>query len=390
MPTSESAIAACRCLALLRHLPVLLLAMAGLAAAQGRDFMPASGAEVLERMAPRVPLRAPGPEAAASAAREAIRLARSSADPRHLGRAQALLGPWWDRPDAPVPVAVLQATVLQGRHEFAAAHRVLMQALARDDRHAQGWLTLATLERLAARYPQALQACAQVASAGAGLHAAACALETRSLLGEHDAARRGFQALRLQASDDATRGWLISLLAESEERAGRDEAALLAYRESLALSADGYTALVAADLLLRTGRPRAALDILVEQPDSDAVLLRRAYALRLLGDSRWRTMASELNARFAAIDARGDNPAAHARERALAHLWLDGDAGRAWSQARINLTLQKEPLDWWLALQSASQAGEGKALAALRDALRASGLRDNRLQAWQGNAGGAS
>lgn len=355
----------------------------GVLPAQARDFTPANEAEVLERVAPRVRVRATSPEAAAVAARDAIRLARSTADPRYLGRAQAVLAPWWDQPAAPVALAILQATVQQGRHEFAAAHQVLTRALARDAMQPQGWLTLATLERLAARYPQALAACAQVARAGATVYAAACALETRSLQGEHDAARRGLMALRSQSSDDGTRAWLLSLLGESEERAGRDAAALQAYRDSLAMAPDGYTALVAADLLLRTGQPRAALALLADQPDTDAVLLRRAQALRLGKDTRWQAMATELRGRFTALDARGDNPAAHARERALAYLWLESDPMRAWEQARLNLDLQKEPLDWWLALHSATQAGDRQALAALREALRASGLRDARLAAWQ-------
>lgn len=350
----------------------------------GRDMTPAGDAQVVQALGPRTLVVVAGSaattaQAAQAAAQRAITQARETADPRYLGHAQGVLAPWWDKPDAPVALAVLQATVQQGRHEFAAARATLERALKRDASQAQGWLTLATLERVTGRYAQALAACRQVASAGAALYAAACELETTSLQGRHDEARRGLQALALQAPDRATRAWLTSLLGESEERAGRDAAALAAYQASLALASDGYTALAAADLLLRTGKAAAALKQLDGQPLSDAVLLRRARALKVLSDPRWQTAATELRERFAALDARGDDPATHARERAMAALWLYGDGAAALAAAKLNLTLQREPLDWLLALDSAELAQQPGELARLKNALAATGLRDARL-----------
>ncbi len=368
------------------------IALAGVVAmaahGAGRDMTPTGDAQVVQTLGPRtlavVPASAAAtPQAAAQAAQraaqQAITQARETADPRYLGRAQGVLAPWWDKPDAPAALAVLQATVQQGRHEFAAARATLESALKRDPLQAQGWLTLATLERVAGRYAQALVACRQVASAGAALYAAACELETTSLQGRHDEARRGLQALALQAPDPSTRAWLTSLLAESEERAGRDAPALAAYQASLALAPDGYTALAAADLMLRTGKPAAALKLLDGQPASDAVLLRRTRALKAMNDPRWQALATELRERFAALDARGDDPATHARERAMAALWLQGDGAAALAAAQLNLTLQREPLDWWLALRSAELAKQPGELAQLKDALAATGLRDARL-----------
>lgn len=364
-------------------LAVLLAATGALAQAAGRDWQPTSDSQVIEILPPRV--RAPStaaastPQAAALAAQQAITLARQTADVRYLGRAQASLAPWWGRSDAPVELAVLQATVQQSRHEFAAARTVLTQALQREPQHAQGWLTLATLERVAGNYPAAIAACAHVTRAGAALYGAACQTETTSLQGKHEEARRGLNALQRQTHDTSTQAWLGSLLAESEERAGRDGAALAAYQASLALAPDGYTALAAADLLLRTEQAAQALKLLADQPASDAVLLRRAYGMKLLKDPQWHTLASDLQARFAALDQRGDDPATHARERALAYLWLEADAAKALQSAKLNLSLQKEPLDWWLALHSAQRAGLTSELARLRAEVAATGLRDARL-----------
>ena len=362
-----------------RCLALLLAATCALAHAAGRDWQPTSDNQVLETLPARVRTSVTTPQAAALAAKQAITLARQTADTRYLGRAQASLARWWGRSDAPAELAVLQATVHQSRHEFAAALSVLTQALQREPQHAQGLLTLATLERVAGNYPAAMAACAQVARAGAAVYGAACQLETASLQGQHDEARRGLAALQRQSADASTQAWLGSLLAESEERAGRDSAALAAYQASLALAPDGYTALAAADLLLRTGQAGTALKTLADQPASDAVVLRRAYAMKLLKDPQWQALSTELQVRFAALDLRGDDPAAHARERALAYLWLDADAAKAWASAKLNLTLQKEPLDWWLAMHSAQRAGHTAELARLRGEVAATGLRDARL-----------
>lgn len=360
-------------------LELCLIGLAASVSASGRDIVPTNDSQVIEILPPRVRASAPTPEAAALAARQAITLARKTSDVRYLGRAQSNLQPWWDKANAPVELAVLQATVQQSRHEFAAAKRVLVAALAREPRHAQGWLTLATIERVSGNYSATLEACAAIERAGAMLYANACALETRSLQGQNDAARSGFSALLSQATDAGTQAWLWSLIGENEERAGQGISALKAYQNSLALAPDGYTALAAADLLLRTNRAAAAVQVLAQESNSDAVLLRRAYAAKLQNQPAWQDMAKQLKERITALDQRGDDPAAHARERALMHLWLDADGPSALRAAELNLTLQKEPFDWWLAIQSAQLAAQPVAVEYLRKQINSQVLKDARL-----------
>jgi predicted Zn-dependent protease len=359
-------------------LMALMVLGASCAVAAPKDFSASTDAQVLETLPERIKA-ATTPQAAAQAAQLWIELARRNADPRYLGRAQAVLARWWDQGDAPPALAVLQATVQQSRHEFDAARRTLTRTLQRDPAQAQGWLTLATLERVAGKYEAAAAACQQLARLGAALYAQACLLETRSLVGEFDAARNGFDALLRTVSDAPTKAWLLSLKAESEERAGRNEDALVAFQASLALADDGYTALAQADLQLRLSRPADALQTLTNQANSDAIVLRRARAYQLQNDARWRSLAAELHERFAALDQRGDDPRLHARERALALLWLDADPRKAWPVARSNLELQKEPLDWWLALESAKAAAQKEELVQVQAALGRVGLTDARL-----------
>ena len=362
----------------------MLPAFAGVVAhAAPREWIPANESEVIERLPERVRAPASSPEAAAEATRRWIALARRTADPRYLGRAQAALAPWWDRPDAPAGLTVLQATVQQGRHEFDAARKTLKAALVREPGQAQGWLTMATLERLSGRYDAAAQACAQVQKAGAGLYAAACSLETQSLLGGVDQARQGFEALVRQTIDASTRAWLLSLLAENEERAGRDAGARAAYQASLKLDPDGYTALAYADFLLRLQEPGETLKVLATQAPSDSVLIRQGKALRLQDNPGWKAVRTELAERFAALDARGEDSSLHARERALAALWLDDAPDTAWRYAKANFDLQKEPLDWWLAFTAAQASGRAQDIGSLQIALQGTGLKDARLARWQ-------
>ena len=371
----------------------LLLAAVCSSASAITALVPGSDGEVLEVLpavtrsrpaaaAPAVAAARPAdPDAIAAQARAQIGVARQTGDTRYWGRAQALLAPWWDKADAPADLAVLQATVQQGRHEFDAARKLLVSTLERTPGHAQGWLNLAALERLSGRYAQSLLACDAVARAGQALYASACRLETQSLQGQHQVAEQGFTDLLGQVRQPSQQSWLWSLLAEARERSGQDKAAADAYTRSLAFEADLYTSIAYTDLLLRTGKTSLALQALGSLPDTDAVLLRRAAAWQRLGDVRWKEPRALLQERSAELLRRGDDPALHGREAALAALWLDGDAPGALALARSNLLLQREPLDWWVALQSARLAKDTAALAELSAQVRNSGLSDARLGA---------
>ncbi len=374
----------------------LLLANASVQAAT--ELVPRLDDEVLETMAaPTIRQQVPAATQAqtvdlALVMRQVhgeITLARQTGDTRYWGRAQALLMPWWDRAGAPPDLMVLQATIQQGRHEFGAARRLLDAVVAKAPGHAQAWLDIAALARLKGDYAGALQACDAVAQAGVALYAQACRLETVSLQGRHADAAQGLQRLIDTRADAAQRSWLLSLLAESLERAGRDAPALAAYRLSLAAQHDLYTTIAVSDLLLRTGKPGPALRLLEPLPSTDAVLLRQASALRQLGESRWTGVRDELRTRAAELRRRGDNVDLHGREAGLIALWLDDDPQQALRLAQRNLELQREPVDWWLALSSAQQSGDVAAWNRLQTQRQATGLRDHRLDIMRGPVGRA-
>lgn len=312
---------------------------------------------------------------AVQAAREWLERAREQGDPRPAGRALAVLAPWDGDANAPVEVLVMRGLLQQHLHEFDAAAATLQAALARDPRHAQAWLALATVRRVQARYTESDEACARLHALGAGVHGAACAAENAALRGRVDTARAALQRLVVQARGDAAaRAWLMTTLAELEWRAGRPLDAERAYREALAASPDPYAALGLADLLIEQGRAEDAKRALQGLARSDAVLLRLAIAGDEASVAEWRERQRQ-------AAARPGSAGAHARELALFALHVDRDARRSLALARENLRAQREPPDLLLFARAARAAGDSGALNELRALLKETGLHDRRVEA---------
>lgn len=358
----------------------LLLSM--LSTLHARDLLPTHGDQVLVKLPPRLKTAPMAlPNQVLDAAQQAISLARSTSDPRHLGHAQALLSPWWGQINAPVRAMVLQATVEQSQHRFSEARNTLHRAVAIAPNHAQAWLTLATLDRLQARFEDAYRACEKVAMAGEVFYARVCQAELLALRGQHDAAFKAFQSLVKQSPDIDTQAWVYSLMGEAHIRAGRLKLAEQALETSLQLSPDAYTSLALADMMLQAQQPQRALDALKDAPLSDAVLMRKALARRQSNNLQWQRDLNELKQRFDRSRQRGDVQALHARELAWVALHLQDDPQAAQHHALVNLTLQKEPIDWWLALRSTRIVADAVVWKRLRSELMRSGLRDTRLNA---------
>lgn len=339
---------------------------------------PASDDEVVERL-PARPDAAQQARRAALArdpaqlpialavARESIDQARREGDPRALGSAQAALAPWWRDPQAPAPVRLLRATVLQSQHDFDAARAdldgLLADAALAPPLQAQALLTRASLHQLHGRFDDArrdCQALRQTAGAGAGPAvqrvAQACLLELQSLTGDPQAARRGLDALALAAAGaSGPDPWLALLQAELAERLGDDAAAERHYAAATAVP-EVYALAAQADWLLDRGRDRDALSALARGPDAaDALQLRRAIAWQRLGDPRAAPAVASVRERLAALRQRGDRP--HLREEARLALDLDHDAPRALALAWAQWGEQQEPADAVLLWRAAKAAG---------------------------------
>jgi hypothetical protein len=260
----------------------------------------------------------------------------------------------------------------------------LRQLLARPGEagRAQAWLTLATVLRVQARYAESDEACRRVATAGAELHAAACLAENAALRGEVAAARRSFEALLARPGlPPVTQGWLLTSLAELEERERRSAAADAAYRRVLALGPDTYAAIAYADFLIAQGRPNEALATLQREPRTDAVLLRLAIAGSRAKAATAAADASEMRERIALANQRPEAKKFHGREQAMFALFVEAAPARALSLARGNVEQQREPLDVLLLAEAAKASGDPAAIDEARRLKAALGLHDRRIDA---------
>jgi hypothetical protein len=327
------------------------------------------------------------PDDAALAVRVALRYlerAREGGDPRFAGLALAALRPWPDAATAPGEVLLMRATLQQYLHEFDASVASLRQLLARpgSERQAQAWLTLATVLRVQGRYADSDDACRRVAMAGAQLHASACLAENAALRGDVANARKSFEGLLAAPGvPSATQGWLLTSLAELEERDGRAAAADAAYRGVLKLGPDSYAEIAYADFLIAQDRPAEALRVLKNETRTDAVVLRLAIAgTRAKAPGAERDVA-EMRDRINLANQRPEAKKFHGREQAMFALFVDAAPQRALELARGDVEQQREALDLLVFAQAAKASGDAQAIAEAKRMKAAQGLHDKRLDA---------
>jgi tetratricopeptide (TPR) repeat protein len=340
-----------------------------------------------ERRLRRELAQRPRDEGVAIAAAQAyLDLARSQGDARYAGHAMGALQAWEQVPASATPpgVLVMRATVAQFLHDFDGAEAALKMALARQPSHAQAWITLATVMRVRGRYAESDTACRALARVAPALYGIACLAENAGLRGEHAAARQALQGLLAEpALADPRRAgirqWLLTSMAELEERAGRAIEAERAYRKALDAERASYTLLAYSDFLLRGGRAAEVPVLLEREARSDAVLLRLAMAAGQ-GATQGKD-SQELQARFDAAALRPGTRAVHAREEALFALDLRQDAPRALALARINVQRQREPIDLLLFARAAVAAHDDSARREVKTLLQQTGLRDARIDA---------
>lgn len=354
------------------------LMLAGLASAA--PITPTHDDEVIERL-PAVSVRDAASSDPAVALREARALldaGRKEGDPRLAGRALARLARWDRDPQAPATVVLLLASAEQYLHQFERATQRLQALVRREPRQAQAWLMLATMHRVQGRYAESDTACGALQRLGVQPYAQACVLENLALRGQHSLARGQLMSLLAMVPDAATRAWLLTTLAELEQRAGRVQPSDQAWRQALQTAPDSYTAIGYADFLLDNQRPRDAWRVLQHEVRTDAVLLRLATAAQRAALPEAPALQAELRDRFALADQRSES-SGHERERAMMALEIERDPALALRAARRNVERQREPLDILLLARCAIAAGDNAARDEARQLARTMGLHDVRL-----------
>src|ERR1700733_10909922 len=143
-----------------------------------------------------------------------IQQSRLSGDLRYLGYAEAVLAPWAQQSSPNADVLVLQATLQQSRHEFAASLATLDRALAVRPQNPQALLIRATVLRVLGRYPEAGAACEQFSRLVEPRLAALCIQSLRGLNGHLESAYASVIQVSTQGWLNSEKSWLYSELGE--------------------------------------------------------------------------------------------------------------------------------------------------------------------------------
>jgi tetratricopeptide (TPR) repeat protein len=375
---------------------LLVAVVGGVPPAAAAPRVPASDAEVLQRVRP-----AADPEARAlrslterlratpddlplalELARRHLVIARTTADPRHVGRAEAALAPWIDAALPPLPVLLLRAAMRQSRHDFAGALADLDAVLAAVPGNAQALLTRATIRLVQADLTGAERDCAALVPRTTPLVAVTCRAAIDGMRGQARGALAALEkALAPGASADpaTVRAWALTLAGDIHARLGEHAAAAARFRAALALEPDDVAARAAlADVLLAAGDPAGARAV-AHDLRPDALLLRAALAARGLRAAEADALLAQLLDRMQEATLRGDST--HLREAGLVHLDLLGDARRALDLAQRNFAVQREPADALLLLRAAHAAGRPEAAAPALAWLDTTRIEDAAIQA---------
>ena len=378
----------------LNTLPALALMLAVAGACHATPYIPADGRQVVERLPSRAnpvqrelqQLRAelsrnPNDVARATAlAQRYIEQARLEGDPRYLGYAQAALAPWWTLPQPSEQVLVLRATLRQGTHQFAEALADLDTVLARDSGNVQARLTRATVQMVTGDYAGARASCMRLYSRAPQLIVQTCLSNIGSVNGD---ARASFDKLKaaLDQHPDPTsevRTWVQTLLAEMAARLGDDANADALFKQAMAgVDPDSYLLGAYSDFLLDRGRTAEVARLLKDKTRIDALLLRYAIALKALRSNDAAIQADSLRLRFDAAMLRGDT--VHQREQARFELALRGDSKTAVRLAMLNWTVQKEPADLRILVETAAASGDAGAARTALDWIVKTGIEDRTI-----------
>jgi tetratricopeptide (TPR) repeat protein len=312
-------------------------------------------------------------------ARDYIALGRSNSDPRYYGYAEAILKPWLYSQNLQPDALVLQATILQNRHDFQSALADLKTALKLNPRLPQAWLTQASVFEVQGDYSSALRSCLVLARFSASLTAAICINSALSLSGQ---ARSSYEQLISAVAD--VKGdpeeltWAYVILAEMAERLNLSKEAESWYQKAIAIGHRSiYLLATYADFLLDHNRPAEALDLLQEETRADTLLLRLTLAEQRLQHKDFNQHAELIKDRIAAAKARGDKVHQGDESRFTLHVLKDGQA--ALKLAISNWAVQKEPRDARILLEAALVSKQFNAALTVVKFIEQTHLEDARL-----------
>ena len=320
----------------------------------------------------------------AALANALIERARSRREPTYFGRAEAVLAPLASRPRASASLRRLYAEVLQYRHDFSGAERLLDAVLNEQSHDVDARLMRASVRLVRGDFEGARADCAQLAASGGDIAVPGFACFAEALAGGGEL-ERGLALLSLPAHPrslaPAGGAYLLATRAELRERGDNFAGAIADYRTALSLAPNDDSIRAAlADTLAASGMVDEARETLSVEKAGVALLVRSAA---LTAGSQRAELASRAESWLALEAARGD--ALHFREAAMLAL-VNGEPVRALEAAQANFEIQKELPDVRVLARAARAAGDGAALSALRQWLADTGYRDSVTESIVGAA----
>lgn len=326
-------------------------------------YVPSRDDEVLAQVMPHVADAGSSPEAAAEQAKQLIIASRKNGgDPRLLGRAQAVLAPWWNEAAPPHAVRLMRATLKQSQHDFEGSLADLDALVKEDPSDAQAWLTRATVLQVLARYDEAMQSCGALVPLVSDETSTVCRAPLLALTGKADEA--------LQAVSQFNAPWALSVKGELLRWRGDEAGAQEVLKKALSADPDdSYTRLLLAESLRVSGKSSEVAALYAGRALNDAELL----AVVLAQNGAESTERTELAERMKASRARGET--LHRREEARYALMVEGDAAKALELAIENWKVQRETADAQVLIEAAKAAGDEKAAAPAVEWVKKTGVK---------------
>ncbi len=382
--------------AVLMVLPCLLSTTV-IAVDHGQLYVPAADTVVLEHLPstsdPRVRqfdalkrqivARPTAVQPAVALARAYLDYGRDTGDARYLGRAQAVIGPWVLKRPAAVDALLVQATILQSRHQFAESRQLLQTILQRDNANAQAWLTLSSVALVQGDMTEAQRDCAHLMRGYDPLVTAGCIGARATVFGNARSTLSLLPTLLKQETNQppAIQSWAHGLMADAAKYLGQAARADDEFKTALQLTpGDNFLLADYGDFLLDQGRARETLELTRNFSQSDTSLLRYVMAEAALGLPSATADIATMASRFHDLEQRGDSRL-YGREEARFMLVLQHDPSRALKLAQDNWVIQKAPEDMRILLESALAADKPESAKPVLDLLQKTGLEDPRIRA---------
>ncbi|MEO6138409.1 MAG: hypothetical protein ABIP11_07080 [Luteimonas sp.] len=308
---------------------------------------------------------------------------RDTGDARYLGRAQAVIAPWTVKHPVSLEALLVQATILQSRHQFAESRQLLQTILKRDNDNAQAWLTLSSIALVQADMSEAQRDCAHLIGGYDSLITAGCIGARAAVTGNAKSTLTLLPILLKQEPDEppGIQSWAHGLMADAAKYLGQTARADAEFKLALQLTpGDNFLLADYGDYLLDQGRPREALELTRNYSQSDTSFLRFVLAEAALGSPGATADIATMASRFRDLEQRGDSRL-YGREEARFVLELQHDPNRALKLAQANWTIQRAPEDMRILLEAALAANQPEAARPVLDLLEKTGFEDKKVRA---------